>query len=63
MNEGNSVAESITFGAVFIAIGVMGILDEMDIVSLSWLYVLPVVLIIAGVALIISTQVDRARDG
>jgi hypothetical protein len=57
------ITGSITFGLVFIALGLMALLNELGILTLSWRHVLPVVLIVAGIAVIISTQIksDNAR--
>jgi hypothetical protein len=64
MNESKAdITGSITFGLVFIAIGLMALLHEFDVYTFSWRHVLPVVLIVAGVAVVISTQIkpDSSR--
>ncbi len=53
---------SITFGIVFILIGGLVLLNEFDVISLTWSWVLPIILIAAGIAVIVSSQVGSARQ-
>lgn len=63
MNGKPDVTGSITFGIVFILIGSLVLMNEFDILALSWTYVLPIVLIAAGIAVIVSSQVSsRQRE-
>ena len=60
MNNQPDVTGSITYGVVFILIGTLVLLNEYDVISLTWSYMLPIVLIGAGIAVIVSSQV-RSR--
>jgi hypothetical protein len=63
MTSKADVTGSISFGVVFILIGLLVLLNEFDVVSISWSYVLPIVLIGAGIAVIVSSQLeDRSRS-
>lgn len=54
------VTGSISFGVVFVLIGSLVLLNEFDILSISWSYIVPIVLIGAGIAVIVSSQIgDR----
>jgi hypothetical protein len=58
------VTGSITFGIVFILIGTLVLLNEYDVLTLTWSYVVPIVLIGAGIAVIVSSQVASSfRSG
>lgn len=63
MNERADVTGSITFGAVFIVIGALVLLNEFDVVSMSWAYLLPIVLIVAGIGVIVSSQLGKGGSG
>lgn len=59
----SDITGNLTFGVVFILIGALVLLHELDVLTLSWRYVLPLVLIIAGIAVIISSQVSQRGRG
>jgi hypothetical protein len=59
VNDQSDVTSSITFGIIFVVIGGLVLLNEFDILTLSWGYIVPIVLIIAGIAVIVSSQVGR----
>lgn len=63
MSENRDVTGSISFGLIFIAIGVLALLQELGVVTLAWQYVLPVILIVAGIAVIVSSQLNARRSG
>lgn len=56
MNEKADFTSSVTFGAVFITIGALVLLNEFEILEMSWAYLLPIVLIIAGIGVIVSSR-------
>jgi hypothetical protein len=58
MSSENDVTASLTFGVIFITIGILVVLNELDVLTLRWAYILPITLILAGLAVIISTQVN-----
>lgn len=57
MQSNADVSSSITFGTVFILIGGLVLLNEFDVISLTWTFLVPVVLIAAGIAVIVSSFV------
>jgi NhaP-type Na+/H+ or K+/H+ antiporter len=62
MNDKPDVTGSITFGVVFILIGALVLMNEFDVLNLSWAYVIPIVLIAAGIAVIVSTQLSPGQE-
>jgi uncharacterized membrane protein HdeD (DUF308 family) len=61
MNIKPDITGSITFGIVFILIGALVLLNEFDVLNLTWAYLIPIVLITAGIAVIVASQV-RTRQ-
>jgi uncharacterized membrane protein HdeD (DUF308 family) len=61
MNNKPDITGSITFGIVFILIGALVLLNEFDVLNLTWAYLIPIVLITAGIAVIVASQV-RTRQ-
>jgi hypothetical protein len=61
MNDKPDITGSITFGVIFVLIGALVLMNEFDVVNLTWSYIIPIVLIAAGIAVIVSTQV-KAGD-
>jgi uncharacterized membrane protein HdeD (DUF308 family) len=59
MSQKSDVTGSITFGVVFILVGALVLLNEFDVVTITWAYLLPIVLITAGIAVLVSSQLDR----
>ncbi len=62
MNGKPDITGSITFGVVFVLIGSLVLLNEFDVLSLTWAYVIPTLLIAAGIAVIISSQLSPDRN-
>lgn len=62
MNQKADVTGNITFGAVFIAIGGLVLLKEFEILEVSWAYLLPIVLIAAGLGVIVSSQIGNKEN-
>jgi hypothetical protein len=58
MSSQSDITASLTFGVIFITLGVLVVLHELDVLTLRWAYILPIMLILAGIAVIISTQVN-----
>jgi hypothetical protein len=58
MSSQSDITTSLTFGVIFITLGVLVVLHELDVLTLRWAYILPIMLILAGIAVIISTQVN-----
>jgi hypothetical protein len=56
MKKNHDITANIAFGTVFILIGALVLLNELDIVSLSWAYLVPILLIAAGIVVIISSR-------
>jgi hypothetical protein len=56
------VTSSVTFGIVFILIGALVLMNEFDLLSLTWAYVVPIILIAAGISVIVSTQVGSPKS-
>lgn len=63
MSSNADFTGSITFGIVFILIGGLVLLNEFDVISLTWSYLLPIILIAAGIAVIVSSRFDTNRRG
>ncbi len=62
MTSNADVTGNISFGVVFVLIGSLVLLNEFDVLSLTWSYIVPIVLIGAGIAVIVSSQMsDRLR--
>lgn len=62
MSSNADFTGSITFGIVFILIGGLVLLNEFDVISLTWSYLLPIILIAAGIAVIVSSRFDTNRQ-
>lgn len=62
MSSNADFTGSITFGIVFILIGGLVLLNEFEIISLTWSYLLPIVLIAAGIAVIVSSRFGGSRQ-
>ncbi len=63
MTNTTDVTSSLTFGLVFVTIGLLALLNELDVMSFSWRYVVPIVLIVAGLAVIVSSRINARTDG
>ncbi len=57
MSNRADLTSSVTFGTLFIVIGALALLHEFEVLTLTWSYLLPILLIVAGIAVIVSTQV------
>lgn len=53
---------AMAFGALFVAMGLVFLLDELQVVDLQLSYLLPLLLILAGVGVFLSGR-RRARTG
>lgn len=62
MNDKPDITGSITFGVIFILIGALVLMNEFDVINLSWAYAIPIILITAGIAVIVSSQVKSPED-
>jgi membrane protein DedA with SNARE-associated domain len=52
---------SLIWGLIFIVLGVLFLLDQLDVLDLKAAYILPVVLIVIGVTFLISGAASRRR--
>jgi cell wall-active antibiotic response 4TMS protein YvqF len=52
---------SVVWGLIFIVLGVLFLLDQLDVIDLRAAYVLPVVLIVIGVAFLVSGAASRRK--
>jgi membrane protein DedA with SNARE-associated domain len=52
---------SIIWGLIFIVLGVLFLLDQLDVFDLRAAYIFPVVLIVIGVTFLISGAASRRR--
>jgi membrane protein DedA with SNARE-associated domain len=52
---------SIIWGLIFIVLGVLFLLDQLDVFDLKAAYIFPVVLIVIGVTFLISGAASRRR--
>jgi ABC-type glycerol-3-phosphate transport system permease component len=62
MNGKPDITGSITFGVIFVLIGALVLMNEFDVINLTWAYLLPIVLITAGIAVIVSSQVKARTE-
>jgi hypothetical protein len=53
---------AITAGAVFVLLGVLFLLDELDVIRLRAVYILPIVLIATGVVILIGALASGGRS-
>ena len=52
---------STVWGLIFVALGVLFLLDQLDVIDLRAAYVLPTVLIVIGVAVLVAGMGARDR--
>jgi membrane protein DedA with SNARE-associated domain len=52
---------SVIWGLIFIVLGVLFLLDQLDVFDLRAAYIFPVVLIVIGVTFLISGAASRRR--
>jgi len=50
---------SVVWGLIFIVLGVLFLLDQLDVIDLRAAYILPVVLIVIGAAVLLSGAASR----
>ena len=50
---------SVVWGLIFIVLGVLFLLDQFDVIDLRAAYILPVVLIVIGAAVLLSGAASR----
>jgi len=53
---------SVIWGLIFVVLGVLFLLDQLDVVDLRAAYILPVVLIVIGVVFLVSGAASRRRS-
>lgn len=63
MADGGTNRSAVTFGVFFIAAGVAFLLDRLDVWDLRARYVLPLVLILVGVAILLGRRSSATGDG
>ncbi|HEV8419997.1 MAG TPA: DUF5668 domain-containing protein [Actinomycetota bacterium] len=61
MNERTYHRGSVIWGLIFIVLGVLFLLDQLDVLDLRAAYILPVVLIVIGVTFLVSGAAARRR--
>ncbi|TVR68750.1 MAG: hypothetical protein EA415_15840 [Sphaerobacteraceae bacterium] len=61
MTSNADVTGNISFGVVFVLIGSLVLLNEFDVLSLTWSFIVPIVLIGAGIAVIVSSQMSGRK--
>jgi uncharacterized membrane protein YhaH (DUF805 family) len=59
MNRRDFHRGSVIWGLIFIVLGVLFLLDQLDVLDLKAAYILPVVLIVIGVTFLISGAASR----
>jgi thiamine transporter ThiT len=52
---------SVIWGLIFIVLGVLFLLDQLDVFDLKAAYILPVVLIVIGATFLVSGAASRRR--
>lgn len=52
---------SVIWGLIFIVLGVLFLLDQLDVLDLKAAYILPVVLIVIGATFLVSGAASRQR--
>jgi drug/metabolite transporter (DMT)-like permease len=52
---------SVIWGLIFIVLGVLFLLDQLDVIDLRAAYIFPVVLIVIGAVFLVSGAVSRRR--
>ena len=52
---------SLIWGLIFIVLGVLFLLDQLDVLDLKAAYILPVVLIVIGATFLVSGAASRRR--
>ena len=62
MNERTYHRGSIIWGLIFIVLGVLFLLDQLDTIDLRAAYILPVVLIVIGATFLVSGAASRRRS-
>ena len=63
MADGGTNRSAVIFGVFFIAAGVAFLLDRLDVWDLRARYVLPLVLIVLGVAILLGRRSSATGDG
>jgi hypothetical protein len=52
---------SVGWGLIFIVLGVLFLLDQLDVINLKAAYILPVVLIVIGAVFLLSGAASRRK--
>jgi len=61
VNEGSYNRGAVIWGLIFVVLGVLFLLDQLEVINLKAAYILPVVLIVIGVTFLISGAATRRR--
>jgi hypothetical protein len=61
VNDRDFHRASVIWGLIFIVLGVLFLLDQLDVFDLKAAYILPVVLIVIGVTFLLSGAASRRR--
>jgi membrane protein DedA with SNARE-associated domain len=61
MHEGAFHRSSVIWGLIFIVLGVLFLLDQLDVLNLKAAYILPVVLIVIGAVFLLSGAASRRK--
>jgi drug/metabolite transporter (DMT)-like permease len=61
VNGGEYHRGSVIWGLIFIVLGVLFLLDQLDVVNLKAAYIFPVVLIVIGAVFLVSGAAWRRR--
>jgi membrane protein DedA with SNARE-associated domain len=62
VNGGTYHRGSLVWGLIFVVLGVLFLLDQLDVIDLRAAYILPVVLIVIGVTFLVSGVTFRRRQ-
>jgi membrane protein DedA with SNARE-associated domain len=61
MNDRSYHRGSVIWGLIFIVLGVLFLLDQLDVLDLKAAYIFPVVLIVIGATFLVSGAAARRR--
>lgn len=61
MNDRTYHPGSIIWGLIFVVLGVLFLLDQLDVIDLRAAYIFPVVLIVIGATFLVSGAASRRR--
>ncbi|HEY3211514.1 MAG TPA: DUF5668 domain-containing protein [Actinomycetota bacterium] len=61
MNDRAFHRGSVIWGLIFIVLGILFLLDQLDVIDLRAAYILPVVLIVIGATFLVSGAASRRK--